>query len=180
MGEITKLSRKIVLFGPESSGKTTLGNELAAHFEGVCIEEYLRVFCEKKAGTPVIGDMPFIFKGQYDSEIQIQEESISWIFYDTNPLQLLVYHQFYFGTLPADRDAFFHPENYQLYLLCSPDLKWENDPMRDMPERRMELFGLFKAELQKRHLPFRIIEGQGNARLQTAIQSVEDFFAQKL
>ena len=39
---------KIVLFGPESSGKTTLATQLAAHFNAQWVPEYMRIYLEKK------------------------------------------------------------------------------------------------------------------------------------
>ena len=91
-------SKNIVLFGPESSGKTTLCKELAGNFGGLWVPEYLRQFCESKAGLPGFEDMPEIFEGQRQIEAEFQESNPAILFFDTNPLQLMVYHQFYFET----------------------------------------------------------------------------------
>ena len=39
---------KIVLFGPESTGKTTLAKQLAKHYNTVWVPEYAREYLQKK------------------------------------------------------------------------------------------------------------------------------------
>ena len=69
-----------------------------------------------------------------------------------------------------------HP--YDLYLLCYPDIDWEPDVLRENPHNRLELFELYKKELETRHLNYRIIKGEGNLRFDNAVKTVNQFLKQ--
>lgn len=169
-------TRRVVLFGPESSGKTTLCIELAKSFQGEWVPEFLRTFCESNACLPLKEEMPEIFLGQKQSELSYEAQHPAFLFYDTNPLQLFVYHQVYFGECLSDEAIHFSASHYDLYLLCAPDLDWIPDPLRDMPEKRIELYHLFKSVLDERKLSYRVISGTGMKRTIEASRAIMDFF----
>jgi len=64
---------------------------------------------------------------------------------------------------------------YDLYLLCDIDLPWQSDPLREHPEMRSELFGMYKDLLQERGSNYRIVSGTGEERLQNAVGYVDQY-----
>jgi nicotinamide riboside kinase len=67
----------------------------------------------------------------------------------------------------------FEQQSAHLYLLMYPDLPWQDDPLRENPQNRLEIFDLYHCLLTEYHLPFEVIKGQDDTRLSTAILKVE-------
>ena len=59
------------------------------------------------------------------------------------------------------------------YLLCYPDLPWIDDPLRENPNIREELFLWYKEEIEALHIPYTSIKGEGNERLQQAVAALQ-------
>ena len=166
---------KIVLFGPESTGKTTLARQLAAHYVTEWVPEFMREFLQQKweaTETRIVQDdlLP-IAKGQIASENRLASKAKDFLFCDTNVLELKVYSEYYYhGYCPKELVEACDAVHYDHYFLTQIDTPWEADDLRDRPYDREKLFRIFEIELQQRNLPYTILEGSETDRLLRATQ----------
>jgi NadR type nicotinamide-nucleotide adenylyltransferase len=171
---------RIVLYGPESTGKTTLAKQLAEHFNTLWVPEYMRTYLQQKWDTSktvcAVEDLIPIAKGQIDSENEIIAKATNMIFCDTNMLELEVYSKYYYkGFCPPAITEANSTFTYDLYLLTYIDVPWEDDDLRDRPYDRSALFCKFEEELKKRSLPYIVLKGTASNRLQQAIEAMSAY-----
>lgn len=163
---------RVVVTGPESSGKTTLTQNLGLHFKAALVKEYARDFLQSTEGKYREEDLLQIAKSQYKLQELKSKTSSSLVISDTGLLVIKIWSQYKYGQVHPWIDQ--HLENYaDLYLLCKPDLPWEEDPLRENPENRDDLFAMYHEELVKINTPFRVI--QGADRFHQAKQAIEAF-----
>ena len=172
-------ARRILIFGPESTGKSTLAAQLAAHFQTRYVPEWARVMLEARDNLCRESDIPAIVSGQMQSEEQGAHDCNKLLFCDTDVVTTTIYARHFYGDCApwVQRLADERINGYDLILFCDIDLPWQDDPQRDInharDDFRRHFCDLFLAELQSRRLPFHIVRGQGSARLQNAIEVVE-------
>jgi NadR type nicotinamide-nucleotide adenylyltransferase len=171
----TAVIRKIVLFGPESTGKTTLAAQLAAHYRTVWVPEFSRFYQEQKGAVPDLSDVLPIAEGQLRWEAEAWPRANRLLICDTDVLETKVYSEAYNGTAPPAllREVEKHLGDF--YLLADIDLPWVPDGIRDRPDAREEMYYRFRRELQERQLPFAVISGNIRERLEKAIRAIEAF-----
>ena len=163
--------KKIVVLGPECTGKTTLVEELALKYRGAQAREYSRSYTEgiRSVGSDIgFRDVMPIVHGQLELEDRAVREGRELVFLDGNPLAESVYSQWYYGMLPNMLPEILLLRHYDFYLLCYPDIDWTADPARDMPTGREDIFKLFEKAVAESGVPYRIVRGQGLARLENA------------
>lgn len=160
--------------GPESTGKTTLCNQLAEHFSGIVIPEFARDYLKKREGNYNQDDLIEIAQGQFDLELKYRSLAmdLDLVFCDTDLLVIKVWHEFKYGEPNDEINRLFSEQDERKYLLTYPDLEWEPDPLRENPNDLLELFHVYKSELQKKGAEYRVIIGQGDQRLANAIEAV--------
>jgi nicotinamide riboside kinase len=191
--------KKIVLIGPESTGKSTLCEQLAQHFHTRWCPEFAREYLLSN-GTPYTFEQLLeIAKGQLALEDEYArkiESSWSWsekkrcwinasslittqhpplLFIDTDMYVMKVWCEYVFGKChPSVLDE-IAKRQYHGYLLCSPDLPWVKDELREYPDdkNRVELFHIYKDLLVHQSTPWHIVNGSHEERLQQAIDSVK-------
>ncbi|MDX9906926.1 MAG: ATP-binding protein [Bacteroidales bacterium] len=163
---------RISITGPESTGKSALAKELAAHFNTVWVPEYAREYLEKLGRRYEFEDIAIIAKGQLANENKIAGTAERMIFCDTDMLVCKVWSEFRYGRCDTWLEEIVKSHVYDLYLLCDIDLPWEEDPMRENPKERQELFDIYLHELQKMNATFGIVTGTGDRRLRNAISAV--------
>ena len=156
---------KVVLYGPESTGKTTLAKQLATHYNTFWVPEYMREFLQKKWDSEKKlvekEDLIPIAKGQLRLENELSEKVNDLLICDTNLLELKVYSEYYYdGFCPPEIKNEATKNNYSIYLLTYVDTPWEADDLRDRPENREEMFRIFEAELKKQGFPPVKIKGK--------------------
>ena len=174
-------SIKIVLFGPESTGKTTLAKQLAAYFNTHWVPEYTRTYLEHKWATQQEkidkDDLLPIAKGQLASENNWAVQTEGFLFCDTNLLELQVYCEYYYnGWSPEAIQKATYEHTYDYYLLTDIDVPWEPDNLRDRPFDRSTIFRSFETALKERNLPYTILSGTVEFRLQEAISVLTKTF----
>lgn len=175
---------KIVLIGPESTGKTTLARHLAEHFDTAWVREYLREFSEeklKKNNKKVEkSDNYTLVKNQISLENEAIQKANNFLFCDTNFVQTMIYSELYFGEKDDFFDECLKNLKYDLYLLTEIDVEWEEDGIRDAPFERENHYKYFKKRLTELNKPFIEISGNEEQRKQKAIQIMNDLeLAQK-
>jgi NadR type nicotinamide-nucleotide adenylyltransferase len=177
--------KKIVLFGPESTGKTTMSLALAKHFRTIASPEFARHYVDiKKTHTTAESldelieweDVESIAIGQIHQENILEQHANEVLFCDTNLVTTAVYSQLYFGKSLEWIDKAIENQEYDFYILLSTEVPWVADFQRDSSLNRTELFRSFKNELDRRALNYKTISGDNyEDRLQQAIKFVEEY-----
>lgn len=172
---------RIVLYGPESTGKTTLAKALAAYYNTAWVPEYMRTFLENKTLVPgeeivAYKELMPIAKGQIATENQAVAEANKFLFCDTNLLEIEVYADYYFDRCPEEIRTFAQENTYDLYLLTYIDTIWEEDDFRDSPGNRQEFFKLFKEKLIHNNLAYLTVKGTMEERMNIVISELEKRF----
>lgn len=169
---------KIVMFGPESTGKTTLSKALAEHFNTAWTPEFARDYLQEKwdATNEICNesDMLPIAIGQTQLENETLLKANRFLFCDTNVLVTKVFSELYYNHCPKYVDKAARKHKYDLFFLTDIDVPWEKDDLRDRPENRLATFELFKTALIENNKPFITLKGDENQRLNQAITITEN------
>lgn len=165
------------MFGPESTGKTTLASQLASYFKTRWVPEYAREYLQNKWNREQkpceIPDLIPIAQGQIALENKEISKANHVLFCDTDLLTYKVYSEVYFnGYVPPLLEKYALQNQYDLYLLLHPDVPWEPDDLRDKPLEREWMFRQFKEALQYYNRPFQEVYGTGSERLKRAISII--------
>ena len=164
----------MALTGPESCGKTTLAKQLTTYFHGALVLEYARQYLEKTQGKYEFDDLEKIARGQVDLLQQTMLLHPNIIFTDTELTVIKIWSEFkYHKIAPWIQDQ-YEKQNIDLYLLCRPDLPWEDDPLRESKNDRQEIFELYLKKLDEMKRNYRIVSGKGEKRQQIAIEWVKE------
>ena len=162
---------KIVLFGPESSGKTTLAKKLSEYYQGTWVPEFAREYlqqkwdAEQKICEPQ--DILPIAIGQMKLENAAVHSEKKVVFCDTDLLETKVYSEAYYDGWCDDEVGKAALKNtYDLYLLTYIDTPWQADDLRDRPDQREEMFAYFKQALIKHGRPYLLVKGSLEDRMQ--------------
>ena len=175
---------KIVLFGPESTGKTTLSKQLARHYNTVWAPEFAREYLQKKWNnerkTCEAEDLVPIAIGQMKLENKLAKKADRVLICDTDLLETKVYsEEYYGGFVDPLLDKAAKKNTYDLYLLTFIDTPWEEDDLRDKPGLRREMFDAFENTLKKHNRPYILLEGNKETRLQNAVKAIDLLIANR-
>jgi NadR type nicotinamide-nucleotide adenylyltransferase len=185
----TKLTlKKIVVIGPESTGKSTLCAHLADYYNTLWCPEFAREYLLKNGTSYTIEDLITIAKGQLDAvQINInalqsqmdQTGIVKPLIIDTDMYVIKVWAEYVFGTCPTFILDEINKQNYDLYLLCKPDIPWVKDELREYPDEkpRQELFQMYKDLLINQQTPWVEISGGFEARNQKAVAAIDAILA---
>lgn len=168
---------RIVITGPESTGKSWLARHLAEHYQTVWVPEYARKYIAGLNRPYQQQDILAIAKQQLKEEEKTAKHAHPYLFADTSLLVAKIWSDFVFGDCDPWIEHKIKEHHYDLYLLCDIDLPWAFDPLREHPHARRELFERYENELQKRQLPYSVINGAGQQRLQNAVTIINDVFS---
>ncbi len=151
--------RRVCVFGPESTGKTTLAARLASHFDTVWVPEYARTVIEQQAGEVSAADMPAIVRGQLASEAALARSANRLLICDTDPLTTAIWSQELFGAVDDEVAEAADRQRYDLTLLCDVDLPWVDDLARYRPDGRPRFLGRCREALEARGRPYVLVSG---------------------
>lgn len=167
--------KKIVLTGPESTGKSTLTKQLAAHFDIVFVEEYGRTYCEKWGNDCDALDLVHIAAGQLFLEDEAAKTARhGLLFCDTDALVTQTYAELYLGTCPDFIVELAQSRRYDLTLLLDVDLPWVSDSIRLFADRRAWHFNRLQELLESQNRPYVVISGNFEERFERAVEAVND------
>ena len=170
---------KVVLFGPESTGKTTLSRQLASHYKTVWVPEfardYLQAKWDKENKICTYDDLLAIAYGQMAIENSKVAKANHVLFCDTDLLETKVYSEVYFdGKCDKLLNEYALKNHYDLYLLTYIDIPWEKDDLRDKPNDREFMFNKFEEALINAKKPYIILRGDQETRLEKAINQINN------
>lgn len=165
---------KIVITGPECSGKSFLTEKLSERLKIPYSEEYARIYLNEHGLEYTLDDIQAI------NQIQnhIQDKLIAHhehVLMDTDVLTLMIWCREVFQEIPKKIMLDFERRKPDLYLLCRPDIPWEYDPQRANPHDRDRLFEIYREYLESRDIPFYIIEGNSQVRIDYATACVRQY-----
>jgi len=182
LAQINNNCLKVVLFGPESTGKSTLAKKLADHYNTQWVPEYARAYLQKKWDDKqevcAVDDLVPIAYGQMASENQQAAHVNSILFCDTDLLVTQTYSKIYFNDYcPPIISEYVQKHHYDLYLLMNIDLPWVADDLRDRPNDRSFMFERLEQALIDHHKPYMTVSGLGDERLASAVHAITNHFA---
>jgi len=183
---------KVAVIGPESTGKSTLCELLALHYQTQWCPEFAREYLLAHGMNYTFDDLLFIAKGQLAMEDEYIEEvrktvssgltdfpSFRLLFIDTDMYVMKVWCEFVFGNCHKWILEQIVKRKYDLYLLCNTDLPWVKDELREYPDlkTRDRLYYIYKDLMINQSTPWVDISGDSDERLQKAIKAVEQLIA---
>jgi len=167
----------IAITGPECSGKTSLAKELSTFFGSALVVEYSRIFLGKINRPYKEHDLVDIAQGQQDLFAMQVLLNPSIIVNDTDMSVIQIWSEAkYHRISPALQSILDSAKQHHYYLLCYPDLPWEDDPLRESKNGRLALFDLYFKHLEANNLPYSVIRGMGKQRSELAISIIQEKF----
>jgi NadR type nicotinamide-nucleotide adenylyltransferase len=173
--------KRVCIVGAESTGTTTLAQDLAAHFETVWVPEYGREYCEKLAAAGVdlwnynwnSDEFMMIAQAQIEFELRLAREANRLLICDTDAFATGIWHERYIGTHSSEIDAIAAARYPCLYVLTNDDIPFVQDGLRDGETIRKWMTNRFEEELIHRKLPWMKVSGSRRDRLNSAIHAIE-------
>ena len=166
----------VTILGAESTGKTTLCRDLAAHFGSPWVPEYMRTYLQVKWDNEQLtctwDDLLPIAQGQIDLENKLAKQAAQlpddnrYLFCDTNLFELMVYANWYYGDCPEALSQAALTHHYDLILLTEVDIPWVADDLRDSPHQREDISAYFASQLTLHNKDFQHIGGDRGQRVQ--------------
>jgi NadR type nicotinamide-nucleotide adenylyltransferase len=170
--------KKIVIIGPESTGKSSLCTQLASHYKTDWVKEYAREYLLENGTAYTFENLLEVAKGQIELEETAIENMLQsdtgLLFIDTNMYVMKVWCEFVFEKCHHWILNTIVERKYDLYLLCNIDLLWVKDELREYPDlvTREKLYHHYKDIMLNQQVPWIDICGNYEERLQKAIDAV--------
>ncbi|MFT7774008.1 AAA family ATPase [Roseateles sp.] len=166
-------ARFVALLGAECTGKSTLAEALAVHFNAGLVTEYLREWCASHGRTPQQHEQAAIAAEQ-EARIEAAARAHELVICDTTPLITALCSEHYFGDYSLTTGALAFQQRCELTLLCAPDLPWEADGfLRDGPAVRSAFDARLRKTLESHGLGWVDIAGDNDTRLAVAIAALQ-------
>ncbi len=166
---------KIAVVGPESTGKSTMSEYLAAHYNTIWVPEYARSYCEKLTEPPTWQDEINMFYGQVALEDELRTKASKLLICDTTFLTVKIWSEYTFSKAPQQVLDELPKRPYDFYLLLNIDMPWEEDPLRDFPHMREHFMEVWYKELNELNAKYVLIEGTGTKRHERAVEAVDEY-----
>lgn len=166
--------KKIVLIGPESTGKTTLSEKLAHYFNEPWVPEFAREYLLNLKRPYAKGDLIEIAKGQLKSEDEKSKNAAKFLFCDTDLHVIKVWSDHLYKDCDQWIEDEINTRKYDFYFLCRNDFPWKADPLRENPELGDYFFDVFKNLLIEKKKDFAVLEGNTEDRLFKATHIIKE------
>jgi len=167
---------KIVVLGPESTGKSTLSQKLAAHYNTVWTPEYAREYIENLPRPYEQHDLLAIARGQLQLEDEKAQQAGDLLICDTDLYVIKVWSEHKYGQCDPQILEQIASRRYDLYLLTYIDIPWENDPQREYPDPQMReyFYRIYRDIVMNSGVPWADIRGSYAEREEKAIAAVQE------
>ncbi len=171
--------KKIVIIGPESTGKSTLCVQLSKHYNTMWVPEFAREFLEKNGTDYSYDDLLTIAKGQLELENHVTESELptenTKVFIDTNMYVMKVWSEFVFNKCHNWILNQIAVRKYDLYFLCNVDVPWVKEELREYPnlDTRIKLYHYYKDIMINQSVPWIDISGDYSTRFKKAVDGID-------
>ena len=172
--------KKIVILGPESTGKSSLCEQLATHYNTIWVKEYAREYLHQHGINYQYEQLYEIAQGQLLAEDHAaqkmhQQKQASHLFIDTDMYVMKVWSEIVFNKCDNRILTHIAKRKYDLYLLCNTDLPWVEDDLREYPDlkQRQKIYQFYKDAMINQHVPWIEISGDYDLRFETATKAIE-------
>ncbi len=168
--------KKIVVIGPESTGKSTLSAALAEELLTVWVPEYARQYLEQLDRPYTQDDLLNITKGQLELEDELAKQANNILICDTDLHVIKIWSEAKFGYCDKWILEQIAARSYDMYILTYIDTAWEDDPLREhgAPAERLYFYSLYNDIVQNAGVPVAIARGTHDERLKTALQAIKE------
>lgn len=164
--------KKVVVIGPECTGKSSLSALLADHYNTVWVPEYARIYIDQLDRPYQEQDLVEIAKGQLALEDQKAIEANALLICDTDAIVIKIWFEYKYGYCPEEIRSIIKTRKYDLYLLTYIDIPWEDDPQRENPNLRQFFYDLFKRELKQLNVNYIEVKGDLKQRQTIAVTAI--------
>ncbi|HWE42934.1 MAG TPA: ATP-binding protein [Gemmatimonadaceae bacterium] len=175
--------RRIVVTGPESTGKTTLSRRLAELARTEWVPEASRIYAERKGGELLASDVAPIAREHIRLADAAAERARAagktLLVLDTDLLSTVIYARYYYRLVPDWVERWERARRADLYLLCDIDVPWIPDGIRDRPANRDEMFALFRDALVRRKVSFVLVHGSWDERWAIAERAITPLLGER-
>ncbi len=175
--------KKVVIIGPESTGKSDLCKALALHFNTHFVPEYAREYLLTNGTAYSQKDLLKIAEGQLELEDKITQTCLrgqkQFVFIDTDMQVIKTWSEFVFNRCDIKVLDLIAARHYDMYLLTNTDLPWQKDELREYPdhETRLKLFHHYRDALINQDVPWAEVSGTGPERIRNAVKAVDKMFS---
>ncbi|MEX2484112.1 MAG: ATP-binding protein [Brumimicrobium sp.] len=170
---------KIAITGPESTGKTILASDLAEQFNTIWIPEYSRKYLEDTGSKYTFDDLEIIAREQEKTWTKVNNQDL--VFFDTEFTVLKIWSEIKFGRVAPYIIDSLEKQDFDHYFICDPKgIKWEDDPLREHPERREEFFELYLRVMNSNKRSYTVLSGNWDIRLNKAVSKVKELLSSEI
>lgn len=168
--------KKVLVTGPESTGKSTLAKALADYFKASLVPEFAREYLNQLGRPYQEKDLFRMAQGQVNLEDAALKTSSEIVVIDTDLTVIHIWSEEKFGQTHPWILKEMRKRAYDLCLIPDIDLEWSFDPQRENPNDRERLMKLYQDSFRDRNIPFHMVSGQGEERIQNAIEIIKREF----
>lgn len=168
--------KRIVVLGPESTGKSELCQHLAVHYQSEWVPEYARFYLDRLDGDYQQHDLKSIAEGQLSWEDEKAEYANEYLICDTNLIVIKIWSDHKYRNTDDWIENQLKEREYDFYLLNNIDIPWMPDPQREHPQLRKHFFEVYKNYLESNNLPYAIVSGIEGERKKCAVDAIESYF----
>lgn len=169
--------KKVAIVGPECTGKSDLAEFLANHYATSWAPEYARGYLDNLLHPYSQIDLTTIAHGQLRLEETWAQDATKLLICDTNLIVIKIWSDVKYGNTDPDILEHMAHQKYDLHLLTYIDIPWQDDPQREHPDKREELYERYHKEVSSMAIPFVEIRGDREARRKIAIEAIDKLLA---
>lgn len=169
--------KKVCFYGAESTGKSTMAQKMALHYNTEFVPEVAREMITSNAFT--LDDIVAIGKEQAARIIEKSKSANKILFCDTDAITTQIYSEQYLNEVPEILYLLENEMKYERYFLFEPDVPWVSDGLRDLGHRREEMAEKFKAALEKRRIPYVEVRGTWEERFEIIKSEIDSMIGSK-
>lgn len=170
--------RKVVVIGPESTGKSTLSAALANELSTVWVPEYARTYLDTLHRPYTEADLLSIANGQLASEDSLSATATNTLICDTDLYVVKVWSEHKYGRCHSHILEAIAARHYDLYLLTYIDIDWQQDHQREHadPAMRQYFYNIYRDIVANSGTPWADVRGSHTQRLQTSLHAIQQLF----
>lgn len=169
--------KRVVIIGPECTGKTDLSAALADMYNTVWVKEYAREYLDQLGRPYGLADLKRIAHGQVALEDAMAMKANKVLICDTDLYVIKVWSNFKFGYCDPGIMDMIARRKYDLYLLTYIDVPWISDPLREHPDQREKLYTIYLQEMEHQSVPFVVVTGTREQRRLIASNAIDTLLA---